>query len=117
VTGSKPRFHIIFAGGFALLLTFAVWSLISPDSWVHDYLQRNYDIPSSGVLNFLAVIQLIPTILAMIVSGNVHGGGEGIYWVLAFGQWFLIGLCISYIVGFFARKRMLPTRSVEKSTR
>ena len=105
--GLKSRFHIIIASGFGLLITLAAWSLLSPDSPVHQYLQHHYDIPSPEFLNFLAYIQIIPTIVATIVSGNIHGGGQGIYWVLAFAQWFFIGLGMSYFAGIFVGKKNL----------
>lgn len=71
---------------------------MAPDSPVH-----TYSLSSAGLLNFLALIHIVPMILAILISGNAHGGSEGevIYWILIFGQWFIVGFGLSFLFGMF----------------
>lgn len=68
---------------------------------------HTYGLPSAGFLNFVGYVQIIPTILAMMLSGNVHGGGAATYWGLVFAQWFVIGFGVSYPAGILVSKRGL----------
>jgi NADH:ubiquinone oxidoreductase subunit K len=74
------------------------WLLVSPDSPVHPLL-----LTSAGLLNFLALIHIVPTMLSMVASNNVHGGSDGevIYWILILVQWFIVGLGLSFLFSIF----------------
>jgi hypothetical protein len=87
----KFRFHLVFAFCFGVIVVVLSWLLISPDSPVES--------SSDSLKEFLGLIQIVATFLAIILSGNVHGGSEGetIYWMLVFAQWFIVGLGLSFL--------------------
>ena len=83
------RFNVLFGLSFGALVAAVSRLLISPASPVES--------SSGAVKGFFGMIQIVATFLAILLSGNVHGGsgGEAIYWVLVFVQWFVVGLGLS----------------------
>ena len=65
------------------------WFIISPNSPVHSV--------GGGVAGFFSVVQLPATFLAILFSGNVHGGavGERIYWLFVFLEWSILGFAVA----------------------
>ena len=55
----------------------------------------------------LAMAQLPATFLAMLLSGNVHGGdtGETIYWFLVFLEWSIIGFAVAKVYKLISRDK------------
>jgi hypothetical protein len=93
----KARFHFICAfccGAVATLLTWLLQSQASP-----------IRLPEPLVyLPFLP--NAFPLFLSLILSGTVYdhsGTREIIYHVLVFGQWFIVGLGLSFLYGAFRR--------------
>jgi hypothetical protein len=87
----RLRFHLIFALGWGVAVAAASWLLVSPASPLAS--------PSDSVLQILGSVHIVPTILASMLSGNIHGGtlGEIFYWVLVICQWSVVALAISLI--------------------
>ncbi len=85
----RPGLQLLFAVGFGCAVTLVSWLMISPDSSLH--------APSSVASEVFSGLQIAATFLAIILSGNVHGGasGEKIYWALVFAQWLLVGFGLS----------------------
>jgi hypothetical protein len=87
----KPAYFIL-ALCFGAAVTTISWLLLHPDSPVQS--------SSPAVLNLVSGLQIIPTFIAIILSGNAHGGSNSdvIYWVLVFCQWSVVGLALSLII-------------------
>src|SRR5215831_9716021 len=85
----KSRRHLLFAVSFGCAVTFISWLMSSPNSSLHS--------PSSLASQLFSGLQIAATFLAIILSGNAHGGssGERIYWVLVFAQWLIVGFGLS----------------------
>jgi hypothetical protein len=85
------KMALIIALCFGAAVTILSWLLIYPASPVQT--------SSSAVLNLISGLQIVPTIIAIILSGNIHGGSNGdiIYWILVFGQWSILGLVLSLL--------------------
>ncbi len=68
------------------------WLMISPLSPVRSSFE--------GLTEFFSIAQICATFLAILLSGNVHGGTNAgiIYWLLVFVQWSGIGWGISALV-------------------
>lgn len=93
----KYRFHLVFALCWAIGSMALLWLFGSEDS--------PFGAPSSGILNALALVHIVPFILTYIVSGLLGkigpcgpSGGDTIYWGLVFTQWFLVGLVIGALI-------------------
>jgi len=89
----KFRFHLVFALCSGVFIALLSWLLISPSSPLES--------SSVALKNFFAFINIIATFLAIIFSGNIHGGsiGEIIYWILVFSQWFAVGFGLPFFFG------------------
>lgn len=83
------RFNLLFGLSFGAVVAAVSWLLISPASPVES--------SSTALKGGFVMTQMVATFLAILLSGNVHGGsgGEAIYWVLVFAQWFVVGLGVS----------------------
>lgn len=81
----RKRRTLIFGFCFGALAALTSWLAISPNSPVHSV--------GGAAGGFLSVVPLPATFLAMLLSGNVHGGaaGERIYWLLVFLEWSIVG--------------------------
>ena len=78
------RNRLLFAFCFAATVSLVSWLSGSPYSPIASSL--------GGLGSLFETFQIGCTILAFMLSGNVHGGGhaETIYWALVFGQWFAV---------------------------
>lgn len=94
----------MFAACFGVLISMLSWMLqgVSVNSIFHDYTERVSDV--------LAFFQLPATFLAMVLTGNVHGGstGEHIYWMLVVTEWSLAGFLLSLL---WKRQTPKPSQS------
>ena len=52
----------------------------------------------SAAANWWANMNLVPGLVAMIASGNIHGGDEATFYLCAFAQWFLVGVILASLV-------------------
>jgi hypothetical protein len=87
----RSRLQLLFATSFGCAVTLVSWLMVSPQSSLHS--------PSSAVREVFGGLQIAATFLAMLLSGNAHGGSdaEKIYWVLVFVQWLVVGIGVSVL--------------------
>jgi hypothetical protein len=86
----KYRVHFIFAACLAVVVALVTWLLVSPDSPIES--------SSAAVLNVLGLVHIVPSIVATILSGNVHGGSNMVYWLLVVAQWFVFGFVLALLL-------------------
>jgi hypothetical protein len=83
------RFHFVFAACCGVVVALLSWLLISPDSPV--------ELSSPDIKNALGLIHIIPFILTTILSGNIHGGSNTVFWILVLTQWFILGFILALL--------------------
>jgi hypothetical protein len=78
-------------------MTVASWLVTSPKTPLQSL--------GDDARDSLAMAQLPATFLAMLLSGNVHGGdtGETIYWFLVFLEWSIIGFAVAKVYKLISR--------------
>src|SRR5437773_2850256 len=90
----RLRFHFAFALCCGVLVTLSFWLLQSHASPIHLSETQTVAVALPHFLN------MVPTILSFVLSGHVYdhmGTREIIYFVLVFGQWFIVGLGLSFL--------------------
>jgi ABC-type Co2+ transport system permease subunit len=82
--------RLIFAGTFLLVVLLAHWVVLGRTSPLSDYFLWHVGIP-----NVLRALNVIPAVVAGVLSHS-HGGGDAIIFMPLFLiQWFVIGLLLS----------------------
>ena len=69
------------------------WLLVGDSSPFHSYFLYHVGLP-----NMWRVIHILPLLLAIIASGNVHQGGEVVFIIGFVLQWSFVGLLLSRLV-------------------
>ena len=86
----KARF--IFAGIFLLVVLLVHWLVLGRGSPLSDYFLWHVGLP-----NVLRGLNVIPAVLAAILSHN-HGGGDAIVFAPLFLiQWLAVGFLLSHL--------------------
>ena len=97
----RLRFHFIF--GLAAILVFGVcsWLVRGESSPLHDYFLWHGEWP-----NLYSRLHIMPYIVGMLVSGNVHQPSSIAFIAAAAVQWFFAGFLLSFVfTGFRGRHR------------
>jgi hypothetical protein len=79
----RLRFHFVFAACCGTSLTLFSWLLL-------------FSLSSPAGAYIYGFVHLIPFILAQKLSGS-EVPSEFVYWTLLFGQWFIVGFCVSLL--------------------
>jgi hypothetical protein len=86
------RFRYIVALCCGAGATTLCWFLTASDS--------SFELASPGLSNAIALINIIPFILGMVIGGVGPcgpSGREATYWGLVFVQWFVIGFGVAFL--------------------
>jgi len=98
------RFHFLFGAAFVLVFAVVHWLLVFESSPIYSYLLQHVE-PG----NFWRRIHTGPYIVAMLMSGNVHQPGPGVFLGAAAAQWFTFGFLLSLaFTGLRLRRRDNP---------
>jgi hypothetical protein len=83
---------------FSLIVAFGAvlvnWLILGDSSPLHDYFLRH----GSGIEDLWLALNVIPVLLASVITRNPGGGDEWLYVVLLFVQWFVIAFALSVFV-------------------
>ena len=82
---SKLKANVLMAAALALLMAGAWWPLHSEHSPFYWYFLDRPALP-----NLYIILNMVPYIVATIISGNVHGGDLAVFLAAAFVQWFIV---------------------------
>jgi hypothetical protein len=89
----KARFQIIFSIIISLIAVAITWSLSAYNSPLYEYGLWHVWLPNLwGMLNF------IPAIFGLLVSGSVHAPSEPAIMIGIIIQWFILGFMLSNLI-------------------
>lgn len=71
------------------------WLLIGESSPLREYFLWHAAIP-----NLWGVLNVVPGLISIVGSGNVHAGSEPVFYVAFAIQWLLIGLLMGLVLSF-----------------
>ena len=86
----KPGFQIIFSSIVSLIAGAITWTLSADNSPLHEYVIWHTWLP-----NLWGMVNFIPLIFGLIVSGNVHAPSESGIMIGVIIQWFIVGVVLS----------------------
>jgi len=90
--------RILFSLAVALAAVLVNWLILGDSSPLHEYFLRH----ESGIEDFWLALNVIPVLLAALVSRNPGGGDEFVYMISLFSQWFTAALVVSFFLFRFA---------------
>jgi len=89
----KPKFQIIFSSIISLIAVAITWSLSAYNSPLYEYGLWHVWLP-----NLWGMMNIIPAIFGLIVSGNVHAPSESAMMMGIIIQWFILGFLLSNVI-------------------
>jgi hypothetical protein len=102
----KAKLQIVFSGIIGLIAALFTWLVSAANSPLHEYVIWHTWLP-----NLWGIVNLIPSIFGLIVSGNVHAPSDTGIMIGVIIQWFVIGLLLSIpIANLFALFRRWQSR-------
>jgi hypothetical protein len=100
----RARFHLITAA-IVLMMAFVINWLVAGESSPF----ANYFLWHVGLPNMWGGLNLIPAMVAMLASGNIHGGNMFVFYVGFCVQWLLVGFILSFVLLLLRFKHDDPT--------
>src|SRR6266850_6225512 len=89
----KAKFQIIFSSIISLIAVAITWSIWARNGPLYEYGLWHVWLPNLwGMLNF------IPAIFGLLVSGNVHAPSDSAIVVGIIIQWFILGFLLSNVI-------------------
>ena len=88
----RDKFRVrvgVVTGFLAVGLSWLMWSEGSP------LVRFFFD---SAAANWWANLNLVPGLVSMIASGNIHGENEAVFYLCAFAQWFVFSVIVASLV-------------------